>query len=279
MSVNATDSGENRTAFTNSPRGTVVSENIPVGQPGCLGSGGAVCTYYYLHDGSGSTMALVDSRGTVTNNYSYDPWGKTITGGTNGTVPNPFRYDGAMLDPQTGLYKMSRRYYDPTTGRFLQRGTGSQPYACKDARGAREDTCGEDEEFLLTHARDVVGSTQAVTIQAFAHPQENGDVSFVLRVSPNGSRLTGILASIQVVVNGRFVDYGRLLSHIGVGSVRHMYPIETAAMYVGNGLIVVSVTVQNFTLAGAVGPNYYVIYVFCLNVEPCPPDVNNYQNP
>ncbi len=69
----ATDSGGNRTAFTNSPRGTVVSENIPVGQPGCMGSGGAVCTYYYLHDGSGSTMALVDSRGTVTNHYAYDP--------------------------------------------------------------------------------------------------------------------------------------------------------------------------------------------------------------
>ncbi len=44
------DSDGYRTAFTNTPDGDVVSENIPVGRPGCMGSRRAVCIYYYLHD-------------------------------------------------------------------------------------------------------------------------------------------------------------------------------------------------------------------------------------
>jgi len=77
------------TAFTNTPDGDVASENIPLGQPGCIGSGGAICSYYYLHDGLGSTMDLVDSTGAVKNTYSYDPWGKST--GVAGNMPNPFR--------------------------------------------------------------------------------------------------------------------------------------------------------------------------------------------
>jgi len=78
---------------------------------------------YYLHDGLGSTMALVDSIGTIQNRYASDPWGKTIASGTTGSVPNPFRYAGAMLDSSTGLYMMGERYYDPSIGRFTQPGS------------------------------------------------------------------------------------------------------------------------------------------------------------
>lgn len=117
---NSTDFHGNRTAYTNTPDGDVISENIPVGQPGCMGAGGAICTYYYLHDGLGSTMALVDSTGTVQNRYAYDPWGNAIASGTTGSVPNDFQYAGAMLDSSTGLYKMGERYYDPSVGRFSQ---------------------------------------------------------------------------------------------------------------------------------------------------------------
>jgi RHS repeat-associated protein len=51
----------------------------------------------------------------------------TYTYGLNGlprarhaeTVPQPYRFQGAYLDP-TGLYKMGARYYDPVTTRFTQ---------------------------------------------------------------------------------------------------------------------------------------------------------------
>jgi len=95
-----------------------------------MGSGGAVCTYYYLHDGLGSTIALVDSTGAVKNTYSYDPWGKST--GVTGSVPNPFRYVGAMLDSSTGLYKMGERYYDPSIGRFTQEDPAGGGYGYAD---------------------------------------------------------------------------------------------------------------------------------------------------
>jgi len=140
----ATDGGGNRTSFTNTPDGDVVSENIPVGQPGCMGSGGAICTYYYLHDGLGSTVALVDSTGAVKNTYSYGPWGNST--GVTGNVPNPFRYVGTMLDSSTGLYKMGERYYDPSVGRFTQLGslgdgytyTGDNPVNYDDVSGLKK---------------------------------------------------------------------------------------------------------------------------------------------
>ena len=61
-------------------------------------------TYYYLHDGLGSVVDLINSSGSVVNSYAYDPYGNTTS--TSGTVANPFRYIGAVWDSQTGLYKM-----------------------------------------------------------------------------------------------------------------------------------------------------------------------------
>jgi len=88
-----------------------------------------MCTDYYVHDGLGSTMALVDSTGTVQNRYAYGLWGKTIASGTTGAVPTDFQYAGAMLDSSTGLYKMGERYYDPSVGRFAQLGSLGDGYA------------------------------------------------------------------------------------------------------------------------------------------------------
>lgn len=89
-----------------------------------------------LHDGLGSAMALVDSTGTVQNRYAYDPWGNAIASGTSGSVPNPFRYRGAMLDSVTGLYYTGTGFYDPRTARRTS--------PCKDTK-YNEDACGEDE--------------------------------------------------------------------------------------------------------------------------------------
>jgi len=44
-------------------------------------------TYYYLSDGLGSTMAMVDSTGTVVKTYGYDVYGKVTS--SSGSVANP----------------------------------------------------------------------------------------------------------------------------------------------------------------------------------------------
>ena len=97
------------TYYQYDPLGTLISEITGTAE------------YYYAYDGQGSVIALIDTTGTQRASYSYDPYGAHATAAAvNGTLPtNPWRYDGAYLDP-TGLYHLGDRYYDPTTGRFTQ---------------------------------------------------------------------------------------------------------------------------------------------------------------
>ena len=74
--------------------------------------------YYYLADGLGSTMAIVDSSGNSQKSYQYDVYGE-VTGGS-GSLPNEFDFAGQQTDG-TGLQYLRARYYDPETGTFLSR--------------------------------------------------------------------------------------------------------------------------------------------------------------
>ncbi len=71
---------------------------------------------YYEADGLGS-ISSVSGSGSLTDTYTYDSYGKTMT--LTGTTVNPYRYTGRELDAETGLYYYRARYYDTTTGRFL----------------------------------------------------------------------------------------------------------------------------------------------------------------
>ena len=74
-------------------------------------------------------MALYDSTGSLFATYDYDAWGKVlrvsdangnlITSTTNFANINPFRYRGYYYDTDSELYYLQSRYYDPTTGRFV----------------------------------------------------------------------------------------------------------------------------------------------------------------
>jgi RHS repeat-associated protein len=68
--------------------------------------------FYYLADGLGSTMAIVNATGTVQNSYAYDVYGKpTVTG----PLSNEFDFAGRQTDA-TGLQYLRARYMDPETG-------------------------------------------------------------------------------------------------------------------------------------------------------------------
>ncbi len=79
---------------------------------------------YYLVDGLGSTIKMVDATGAVTASYDYDPYGNLRS--SSETIPNPYRYTGGYNDITTGLYKLGRRYYDPSLGRFTQQDPTNQ---------------------------------------------------------------------------------------------------------------------------------------------------------
>jgi RHS repeat-associated protein len=69
----------------------------------------------FIRDGLGSTAALTDSTGAISQTYTYDPFGATSTSGGS---TNSYQYTGREAD-STGLYYLHARYYDPNIGRFI----------------------------------------------------------------------------------------------------------------------------------------------------------------
>ncbi|MDA8043926.1 MAG: glycosyltransferase family 39 protein [Actinomycetota bacterium] len=73
---------------------------------------------WYVNDQIGSTRALLDTSGNTAATYTYDPYGNTTnTSGTPGLTS--LRWQGQYQDPNTGLYYMRARWYDPQSGQFL----------------------------------------------------------------------------------------------------------------------------------------------------------------
>jgi RHS repeat-associated protein len=107
-----------------------------------VGSDPTTATHYsYVYNGHGDVVAVTDASGTIAATYSYDAYSVPASSGSfhNGWS-NPYRYDGkdgVRYDPETGLYWMSTRAYDPTPGRFISRDPlgraplffADQPYA------------------------------------------------------------------------------------------------------------------------------------------------------
>ncbi len=75
--------------------------------------------YWYHADGLGSIVALSDKHGFEAQEYSYDSFGNIKS--ENGIVDQPYTYTGREWDKKTGLYYYRARYYEASTGRFLQR--------------------------------------------------------------------------------------------------------------------------------------------------------------
>jgi uncharacterized repeat protein (TIGR01451 family) len=75
---------------------------------------------YSLPDGANTPRQLVNAAGEVTLTSSYTPWGDTLS--VSGTGSFTQGYLGGVMDTATGLlYVGNGQYYDPETGRFLNR--------------------------------------------------------------------------------------------------------------------------------------------------------------
>ena len=79
--------------------------------------------YFYHFDRTGSTLALTDGSGMVTDSYAYTPFGKLL--GHEGSSGQPFTFVGRWGVRQEGaggdLYHMRARYYDAETACFISR--------------------------------------------------------------------------------------------------------------------------------------------------------------
>ena len=74
-------------------------------------------TYHF--DSRGSTIAITDANGVITDTYEYDTYGKLIshTGDTYAMIGYKGR-DGVITD-DNGLIYMRARYYSPKLRRFI----------------------------------------------------------------------------------------------------------------------------------------------------------------
>jgi RHS repeat-associated protein len=90
---------------------------------------GETATYHF--DIRGSTVAITDSAGNVTDAYAFDSFG--VLANAEGDSSQPFRYLGrhGILGDSTGLYHARARYFSPQLGRFLTK----DPVTGKDSDG------------------------------------------------------------------------------------------------------------------------------------------------
>jgi RHS repeat-associated protein len=78
---------------------------------------GEYSTYHF--DLRGSTVALTDANGKVTDRYQYSAYGELLS--STGDTNIPFLYNGrdGVVTDGNGLYYMRARYYNPEIRRFV----------------------------------------------------------------------------------------------------------------------------------------------------------------
>jgi len=76
---------------------------------------------YYIKDHLGSTRAVVDENGAVTESYDYYPFGLKMPGRifVQGSAVTKNLFIGKELDDETGWYHFDRRPYLAALGRFF----------------------------------------------------------------------------------------------------------------------------------------------------------------
>ena len=75
---------------------------------------------FFHMDMRGSVYAVTGADGRVLESHSYTPYGQAVKyDGRQEKLASQPRFAGHEFDPESGLYYMGARYYDPVAGRFL----------------------------------------------------------------------------------------------------------------------------------------------------------------
>ena len=76
--------------------------------------------FYYVKNLQGDIVKILDEDGISYASYVYDSWGNILSQSDDELASiNPLRYRGYVYDEDTTMYYLQTRYYDPTTGRFI----------------------------------------------------------------------------------------------------------------------------------------------------------------
>ena len=134
-----------------------------------LGAG----TFYAHQNARGDVVTMTDAGGTVVESFRYDDFGNRNFGNGNApsTTGNPYGFQGRRFDPETGLHYFRNRYYNPATGRFLERdpvwdglNVGNQYTFAGNGPATRKDPYGTST-LVFVNSRDLAHKgSQGVTI-------------------------------------------------------------------------------------------------------------------
>ena len=76
--------------------------------------------FYYVKNLQGDIVKILDEDGQEKANYVYNALGDILSQSKDELSSiNPLRYRGYVYDEDTAMYYLQTRYYDPTTGRFI----------------------------------------------------------------------------------------------------------------------------------------------------------------
>ena len=78
-------------------------------------------TVFYAHDANKNSTDLVDVFGNVVAQYDYDSYGNQLISEGDLADENSFRFSNEYFDAETGMSAYKFRYYNPETGRWLNR--------------------------------------------------------------------------------------------------------------------------------------------------------------
>ena len=84
-----------------------------------IAQAGGENTDYFLGDALGSVRQLADENGEITLGQSYDPYGNVIS--SIGDDASMYGFTGELSDSYIKLIDLRSRWYDPATGRFLNK--------------------------------------------------------------------------------------------------------------------------------------------------------------
>lgn len=88
--------------------------------------------YFFGQDARGSVTEITDDHGQIVSSLEYDSFGNVTVNADTADVA-PFRFAGAFCDPLTNLHFIQNRWYESTSGTFLEPNTlaaisGQHPY-------------------------------------------------------------------------------------------------------------------------------------------------------
>ena len=83
--------------------------------------------YYFHADHLGSTSAITDANGSLSQHVLYFAFGETFVEEHRNSINSPYLYNGKEYDSETGRYYYGARYYDPRISLWI----GVDPMAGK----------------------------------------------------------------------------------------------------------------------------------------------------